>query len=171
MLDSDRTSSAGMTLTTKNTDLHIRVVDGDSTITTALTAELIRPSQRCVIKTLSLSIWSSRYHRRGGTVDNKPKHHGEWKKKEYSLGRYFSGGFWTCCGENEQIAFPCNEAMRERWKRSQDEADAIQAANVVKRAIAIQPEWPYTDQCKHIIIRQFSRVRNGVKLLRNLCRA
>ena len=110
-MDSDRTGSAGMTLTTKNTDLHIRIIDGDSTITTALTTELIKPSQHGVDIDIRLEHITVRCHRRGGKVEDKPKHLGEWKKKEYSLGRYFRGGFWTCCGENEQIAFPCNQAM------------------------------------------------------------
>jgi hypothetical protein len=68
-------------------------------------------------------------------MENKLKHPGAWIKKVYDLGRFSRGGYWTCCGEQEQIAFPCNEAMRQDWRQRQIRADSMHAAKVVKRAM------------------------------------
>lgn len=112
-------TSGDVTATTKTASLSSNIIEGDSTITTTPTVELTK--------------WSSR---RDGIKDEKSKHIGQWQKKEYSLGRYSRGGFWSCCGEREQIAFPCNTAMRERWRRSQVETDSDEAKRVVRRAMA-----------------------------------
>ena len=93
-----------------------------------------------VFKTASFGV---RDTRRGGIKDQRPKHLGQWKKNIYVLGRCVGGGFWSCCGEKEQIAFPCNPAMRERWKRVQDETDAIDAARAVRRAMVLYPVFPF----------------------------
>lgn len=67
---------------------------------------------------------------------NIQKHLGHWKKKQYCLGRYCSGGFWSCCGQNDQMAFACDAETREHWEQTQAEVDVLVVERVVRRAMA-----------------------------------
>jgi len=71
------------------------------------------------------------------------KHPGTWKNKSYQLGRFVSGGFWTCCGVQEQLASACTVSIRLAWKEYTDDVDAHQATETVKNAFVTF----YTHHC------------------------
>lgn len=74
----------------------------------------------------------------------KPDSHpGHWKKKKFVLGRYSSGGHWSCCGRRDKIASPCSAEMQESWSRFQTDADILLVKKVVRRAKAetAKSEW------------------------------
>ena len=68
--------------------------------------------------------------------EGKLKHPGRWKKKQYSLGRYSGGGYWSCCGSSDKLATPCDPIMQERWKLFQIAADSSMTKSVVRRALS-----------------------------------
>ena len=70
------------------------------------------------------------------------KHPGRWKKKQYSLGRYSGGGYWSCCGSSDKLATPCDPIMQERWKLFQIAADSSMTKSVVRRALVSTIENP-----------------------------
>lgn len=71
------------------------------------------------------------------------KHPGRWKKKQYRLGRYSGGGYWSCCGSSDKLATPCDPIMQERWKLFQIAADSSMTKSVVRRALAgrVRSKW------------------------------
>jgi len=71
-----------------------------------------------------------------GADRSTSKHRGHWIKIKYNLGRYSCGGHWSCCGQSNKLARPCNGEMQELWNKHKTDVDVVMAKKAVRRALA-----------------------------------
>lgn len=68
--------------------------------------------------------------------EGKLKHPGSWRKKQYNLGRYSGGGYWSCCGNSDKLVTSCDAIMQKRWNLFQIVVDSSTTKRVVRLALA-----------------------------------
>ena len=92
--------------------------------------------------------------------EGKLKHPGSWRKKQYNLGRYSGGGYWSCCGNSDKLVTSCDAIMQKRWNLFQIVVDSSTTKRVVRLALVSTIEIPR----KIHIIRLTERDQNGTRI-------